>query len=108
MRIYFRSAFTVFTQKRIEPRGSENIVSLAKGETPYEMGSVEVKQPVVEYRIGSVGYILYPYGGMSVKFIDGFAGFTCKQICVYTVILCLDSLKQQGECSQKYGYSLLH
>lgn len=94
--------------ERIESRSSENIVSLAKGETPYEMGCVEVKQPVVEYRIGPVGYILYPYGGMSVKFIYGFTGFTCKQICVYAVILCLDSLKQQGECNQKYGYSLFH
>ena len=72
------------------------------------MRSAEIKQAVVEHHVGPGIGILNPDGGMTVKFIYCLAGLTCQQICVYTVILSLGSLKQEDECGQKYNQFLVH
>ena len=95
-------------QKRAHPGGTQYVIGLAQGESPYKMRSVKVKKPVIEYHIRAVPHILNPDGGMPVQLVYGLAGLTGEQVCVYTVSLCLGSLQQKHQGSQKCRKSLLH
>ena len=62
------------------------------------MRGAEIEQAVVENDIGTGDGILYPDGGVTVKLIDGFAGLASEKICIYAVILRLDSGKKEDQC----------
>ena len=91
---YLGASFSILPQERVETCGTQYVIGLAKCETPYEMGGVEVKKTVVEDCLCACPFILDKNCGVAVKLIDGLARLTCQKVCVYAVCLSFSSLQE--------------